>query len=68
MPPVGLRLSQCRPRLRQRIPSMSCGVPMRYVVAIFALVCALAWDFTQNHGAYTQGTVRSVSHFVRATL
>ena len=41
---------------------------MRYVVAIFALVCALAWDFTQNHGAYTQGTVRSVSRFVRATL
>jgi len=48
--------------------SFRIGVPMRYVVAIFAFTCAIAWDFTQNHGAFTQGTVRSVSHFVRTTL
>ena len=41
---------------------------MRYVLAIFAFTCALAWDFTQNHGAYTQQAMRNVSHFVRTTL
>jgi hypothetical protein len=54
-------------RFRQRIPLVS-GVPMRYVIAIFAFACALVWDFTQNHGAYTQQVVRNVSHFVRTTL
>lgn len=38
---------------------------MRYVVAIFALACAIVWDFTQNHGAYTRQAAQSISHLMR---
>ena len=53
-----------RPIFR-RSPSLSCGVPMRYVIAVFAIACAIVWDFTQNHGAYSQGIAESLSHFLR---
>jgi uncharacterized protein (DUF952 family) len=41
---------------------------MRYVIIIFTVVSAMAWDFTQNHGAYTSRTVRNVHHFIQSTL
>lgn len=41
---------------------------MRYVIIIFTVVCAMAWDFTQNHGAYTSKTVRNVHDFIQRTL
>ena len=52
----------------RRTPSLSCGVPMRYVIAVFAIACAIVWDFTQNQGAYTREAAESLSHFLRTTF
>lgn len=41
---------------------------MRYLIIIVTVACAMAWDFTQNHGAYTSRTVLNVHHFIQSTL
>ncbi|MFC6444733.1 hypothetical protein [Shinella zoogloeoides] len=41
---------------------------MRYVIAVFAIACAIVWDFTQNQGAYTREAAESLSHFLRTTF
>lgn len=52
--------------LRFEFPGWVSG--MKYLIVIVSLACAMVWDFTRNHGAYTETTVRVAHDFVRDTL